>query len=241
MALRRPEGYLPWRAPIEVDGDGTGDMDYIIERPAVDGLPEVIRILDDEDNNRPDVSSEEEDVFDSDEEDGEVWTDEEDWSEEDSPDSGYSTVTDDEDDPDDDDRSPSPLPLPPANFWQEWRRQCRPFSAAAPLAPRIPDAAPVCAPAAAPSTSGLSTSTKRIREESDTDQVGMKRPRRDGEDNPEEPTPSTSGFSFSTNRTREEDHRDSAPSTSGLLRHFTPLGFPGIQLLYVPNDDSDSD
>ncbi|GLD62096.1 uncharacterized protein AKAME5_001384700 [Lates japonicus] len=234
MALRRSEGYLRWRDPLEWDGDEAGDMDYIIERPAMDGLPEVIRILDDEDFNRPDYMSSEEEEFDSDEEDEEEWSDE-------SLDSGYSTMTDDEDDPedceDDQDRPRSPLPLPPPNFWQEWRRQCRPFPAATPLAA---PAGPTRVPDAAPTTSGLGTSTKRSREDSDAQEVSMKRPRRDDEDSPEDSAPLTSGLGVSTHRNREEDHRDSAPSTSGLCR-FTPSGFPGIQLLYLPRRDDDSD
>ncbi|XP_050930029.1 death domain-associated protein 6-like [Lates calcarifer] len=280
MAFRLPEGYVPWRARVQWDGEDRGVAHYIIERPAIDGQPEVIRILDDdiEDHRPAQIFGEEEDNVNDDvsdnvsEEEEEFSSDEDDWSD-DSPDSGYSTMTDDEDDPehseDDDNRPRSPLPLPPPNFWQEWRQQCRPFPAAAPLAAPT---GPTRVLDAAPSTSGLSTSTKRTREERDTEQVGMKRPRRDDEDNPEEPTPSTSGLSTSTKRTREESdtgqvgmkrprrddednpeeptpstsglsssaHRDPAPSLPGLP-HFTPLGVPGIQLLYLPRRDDDSD
>ncbi|GLD60510.1 uncharacterized protein AKAME5_001240000 [Lates japonicus] len=234
MAFRLPVGYVPWRARIQWEGEDAGGVNYIIERPAIDGQPEVIRILDDDiEDHRPAPFFGEEDGDVSDEEEEEFSSDEEEWSDE-SLDSGYSTMTDNEDDSedneDDDDRSCSPLPLPPTNFWQEWRQQCRPFPAAAPLAAPT---GPTCVLDAAPSTSGLSTSTKRTREESDMEQVGMKRPRRDDEDNPEEPTPSTSGLSSSA-------HRDPAPSFPGLGR-FTPFGVPGIQLLHLPRRDDDSD
>ncbi|XP_018558881.1 uncharacterized protein LOC108901749 isoform X2 [Lates calcarifer] len=65
----------------------------------------------------------------------------------------------------------------------------------------------------APSMSGLSYPTKRSREENHTEQVSMKRLRRNGE---EESAPSVSGLSFFANGSSEDDYRNSAPSTSGL-------------------------
>ncbi|XP_071327116.1 uncharacterized protein [Trachinotus anak] len=136
--------------------DHAGDVNYIVGHPAEDGLPEVIRIEDDAgDSDLPSyVSSGEED---DELEEGEFIDDEEDWSDVISIDSGYSAMTEDEDDleDDDDDRPRPPLvhQLPPGNF----RRQeyppvpaAAPFAAPVGVAALIPDAAPLCGPAAAP-------------------------------------------------------------------------------------------
>ncbi|GLD68236.1 uncharacterized protein AKAME5_001954700 [Lates japonicus] len=93
----------------------------------------------------------------------------------------------------------------------------------------------------APSSSGLSYPTKRSREENHTEQVSMKRLRRDEEEAPEESAPSTSGRSFFTSGSREDDYRNSTPSTSGLgfftgRRHWpNPFGYRRWA------EDSDSD
>ncbi|XP_040007025.1 uncharacterized protein LOC120802906 [Xiphias gladius] len=216
---RIPEEHLPEGvAPQQVLDNDAGGVDDIIGRPAEDGFPELILVVDDdEDNNLPvNISSGEEEEFeeddrevdetDSESEIGEVW------SGDFSNDSGYSTMTFSEeyleDDLEDDFR---PLLVVPA---------------------RIPDAAPVCGPAAAPqqlmvghpqvpvqpeklpeqqverpegsvlpfserleecapSTSGLSSSTKRTREENYTGQLSSKRPRVNSEENPEDAVPST--------------------------------------------------
>ncbi|XP_071346207.1 uncharacterized protein [Trachinotus anak] len=150
MALSRPlalEERLLGGVAHQVDSDHPGDVNYIIGRPAEDGLPEVFRIVDDaEDSDLPSYmsSSEEDDELEA----GEVVDDEDDWSDGISIDSGYSTMTEDEEDmeDDDDDRPRPPLAhqLPPGNFWQDWRQAHPPVPAAAPLA------APVGVPAAAP-------------------------------------------------------------------------------------------
>ncbi|XP_071326299.1 uncharacterized protein [Trachinotus anak] len=72
--------------------DHAGDVNYITGRPAEDGLPEVIRIEDDaEDNDLPGyVSSSEED---NELEEGEFIDDEEDWSDGISIDSGRGICT----------------------------------------------------------------------------------------------------------------------------------------------------
>ncbi|XP_034720637.1 microtubule-associated protein futsch-like [Etheostoma cragini] len=66
----------------------------------------------------------------------------------------------------------------------------------------------------APSTSGLGSSTKRSREESNTVQVSTKRQKWNCEDSHDETSASTSGLGSC--RSREDSYRESAPSTSGL-------------------------
>ncbi|XP_071330893.1 uncharacterized protein [Trachinotus anak] len=162
MALSRPlalEERLLGGVAHQVDSDHPGVVNYIIGRPAEDGLPEVIRIVDDtEDSDLPSYmsSSEEDDELEA----GEVFDEEDDWSDAISIDSGYSTMTEDEEDmeDDDDDRPHPPLvhQPPPGNFWEDRRQANIPVPAAAPLAapdgvpPGFPDATPVCGPAAAP-------------------------------------------------------------------------------------------
>ncbi|XP_039979200.1 uncharacterized protein LOC120787549 [Xiphias gladius] len=162
---RIPEEHLPEGvAPQQVLDNDAGGVDDIIGRPAEDGFPELILVVDDdEDNNLPvNISSGEEEEFeeddrevdetDSESEIGEVW------SGDFSNDSGYSTMTFSEeyleDDLEDDFRPLSPLvqQFPPESFWQDWKDASF-FIAGAPLLvvpARIPDAAPVCGPAAAP-------------------------------------------------------------------------------------------
>ncbi|XP_050934568.1 major centromere autoantigen B [Lates calcarifer] len=264
MAFRRPQ--IPEEDPGVIyvsDDDDAGDVNYIVEDP-VDDVPEVIRILDsdDEDVNRPDLSSSEEGESESDEEDEEELSEEEsseeevssfeeEWSDDESPDSGYSTMTDEEDfessrDSDDlrpvlpDWLQPHPAarqaPVQHQRLPEEQVEQ--PGGGLLPVSPRLEDPAP--------SSSGVSTSTstsKRSRE-SDAEEVSMKRQRRDDEDNPEEPAPSTSGLRYFPNRVGEVDSRDTGLSFQRFLTSrswtVTPFGVPGP--IFIPLcDDSDSD
>ncbi|XP_018558880.1 uncharacterized protein LOC108901749 isoform X1 [Lates calcarifer] len=144
----------------------------------------------------------------------------EDWS--DGADSGYGSMTEDEEDLDVEDvryRSPLVQQLHPDGFWEDWRRMCPLVPSGTPLAAPVPAPMPDAVPVSpsleesAPSMSGLSYPTKRSREENHTEQVSMKRLRRNGE---EESAPSVSGLSFFANGSSEDDYRNSAPSTSGL-------------------------
>ncbi|XP_059206794.1 uncharacterized protein LOC131985609 [Centropristis striata] len=192
-------------------------------------------------------------LIESDEEEGAYWSDS---ASEDSY-GGYGSPSEDEEDPFDEDirlRSPLLQKLPPP----------APLGA---LFPSLFGDQPLELPAqpSAPSTPGLA-STKRTREDSDGEQVCMKRQRM----HPEEPAPSSSGPASSTKRTREdgdgeqvgmkrqkihqeepaptppaprsteEDYRDSAPSTSSGLGPSTIRTFwPSRHHQW--DDDSDSD
>ncbi|CAK6955087.1 proline-%2C glutamic acid- and leucine-rich protein 1-like [Scomber scombrus] len=252
---------------------GTPIRLFIIERPAEDGLPEVIRSVDhDDDVVLPDyVSSDEEDgevevgiaipLLSSDEEEdmevddrlsvaSEEEEDEDDidienWT---SEDSGYESLLEDEEDSEDEDfrpRSPLVQQLPPEDFWQGWREDYPPLLAGPPVVgPPIagppvagpPVAGPLEPDECAPSTSGLSSSTKRSREDTHLEEVTAKRPRWNSEEVPDDSAPSTS-TSYSSGR--DESYLDSEPSTSSGLRNRgfwdSPFGIPWRA------DDSDFD
>ncbi len=92
----------------------------------------------------------------------------------------------------------------------------------------------------APSTSGLSTSLKRRREDSDPEDVSSKRQR--CEETPETWVSSTSGLGSSARESLEENYWDSAPSTSTGLRDFPGGTFwLGHFARGRCADDSDSD
>ncbi len=92
----------------------------------------------------------------------------------------------------------------------------------------------------APSTSGLSTSLKRRREDSDPEDVSSKRQR--FEETPETWVSSTSGLGSSASESLEENYWDSAPSTSTGLRDFPGGTFwLGHFARGRCADDSDSD
>ncbi|GAA6218393.1 major centromere autoantigen B-like, partial [Lates japonicus] len=262
MAFRRPQ--MPEEDPGVIyvsDDDDAGDVNYIIEHP-VDDVPEVIRILDsdDEDVNRPDLSSGEEGEFEGDQEDEEesseeesseeeVSSFEEEWSDDESPDSGYSTMTDEEDSSESSRDSDDVRPVLPE--WLQPHRAAQrapvlhqrlpeeqveqPEGGLLPVSPRLEDPAP--------SSSGVSTSTKRSRE-SDTEEVSMKRQRREDEDNPEESAPSTSGLRYFPNTISEEDSRDAGRSfqrfPTGRRWTVSSFGLPGPIFIPLP-DSSDSD
>ncbi|XP_037644134.1 histone H3.v1-like [Sebastes umbrosus] len=235
---------LPMGVAPELDNNRPGGVNYIIERPARDGLPED----DDDEGNLPvHISSNEE-------EDGEVeiavgegevernvldevvvrlLSDIEEEEEEEEEDSGYESMCEDEEDNEEDNinviirpRSPLNQRFPPPSFWQGFRRGLSPpvrfhvsspFSLVpfgirpAPLAERPEEGRPsVCQRSevrseSVPSTSGLSCSTKRSREEDCTEQVSVKR-RHDCEDSHEVPALSSSGLGSSTKRSRQEDY-----------------------------------
>ncbi|CAK6971827.1 proline-%2C glutamic acid- and leucine-rich protein 1-like [Scomber scombrus] len=238
---------------------------FIIERPAGDGLPELIRILEDEDHVvLPDyVSSDEEDwdvqvgigvgaplffdneediEVDSEEEEDEDGDDSEDWT---SEDSGYESLLDDEEDEDFRPRSPLVQQLPPVDFWQGWREDYPPLHAGPPVAGPPVAGPPVAGPPVAgplepeefaPPTPGLGSSMKRSREEDlYLEEERAKRPRWNCEENPEDPVPSASGPSTSSDL-------DSAPSTSsGLHFAFRRRLWDGPFSFSWRCEDSDSD
>ncbi|XP_071318770.1 uncharacterized protein [Trachinotus anak] len=230
-------------AAYEPDNLRTGGSSQpVIQRPAEDGLPDVIRIVDvdlsfyiflDEEEDREVVGGEYEDdgdsfeddeeedhYMDSDEEEDEDEDDDldleglEDWT---SEDSGYDSMSEDEEDLEDDDdigrRSPLVQEFPPEEFWHGWRPVLPPLPAdvAHPQVPeeQLPQVFPPAGPSAeepstsedsAASTSGHSSSLKRSREESHSEQVSTKRHRWDFEGNLQESAPSTSGLNSSTTR-----------------------------------------
>ncbi|KAL7403870.1 hypothetical protein ABVT39_018791 [Epinephelus coioides] len=155
--------------------------------------------------------SDEEDESEAEEDDNE-----EDWSDPEGEDLGYRSTSEgeaeeeEEVDVDDDRFQPVwryfPVPSPEPRAQPVERPEDLP-----PVCPRSEDSAP---PA-----SGLSSSTKRSREDSDTPQVSGKRQRKNCEDCDEEPRPSTSGTS------------------SSMPRRYWPSSF---QYQRRP-DDSDSD
>ncbi|XP_026207550.1 midasin-like [Anabas testudineus] len=279
---------------LDLDGGGGSSPrgNYVVDRPAGDGLPEVVRIVDVAEDLPINVSSDEEemevgeflgvrpmsddDVADDEDTDSE----EDDWT---SEDSGYDTMTDDEDmdseeeveeedrdveensgyDGDGDDdvirpRSPLDQQMPSEDFWHGCRRVDPPVPCACPRHP-IPEERPEDGPQrrslagprrseppvpqrfedSAPSTSGLSSATKRSREESDTEQVSAKRHRWNLDGGLDESAPSTSGLGRSTSGSREANHEESAPSTSVGGSHTFRRLWLGPFLRWT--DDSDSD
>ncbi|CAI5681185.1 unnamed protein product [Oreochromis niloticus] len=145
-----------------------GRLDYVVERPAEEGLPEVIRILDDTDTQRiseapyaddgeqegeyppylpvddEEVSEQSDDSFD--------WNELVEWGDWLSDDSGYDTM---------DERDDSPLirEHPPEPFWHDWQPPIAPGAAPigqanAPLFPQV--VVPVGDPPAAPPSAASS-------------------------------------------------------------------------------------
>lgn len=92
-----------------------------------------------------------------------------------------------------------------------------------------------------PSISGLSSSTKRNREENPSEQVSAKRLRIKYEERLEVSAPSTSGLGLFTTRNRDESYRASAPSTSGVVSFPNIMHWPGPFGFPVWTDDNDSD
>ncbi|XP_045910315.1 trigger factor-like [Micropterus dolomieu] len=326
------KGHLPMGAAPALGNYPAGGVNYIVERPAADGLPEVIRILDNNEGQSDPIyissdeeevgeievviggggegnhalSSEDENEFGEDEEEEDEDSDEDDEDDEDddeddddddddeeedfseSEDSGYDSMSEDDDDDD-------IQVFPPEDFLRVWRQVIRPVPAAAPVAGPVGDPDPVAVPQlligsqprvpahhqerpgpqveqpedglpavsqrteeTVSSTSGLSSSTKRSREEGCTEQVSAKRQRWNCEENYKDSAPSTSGLSSSTKRSREEgcteqvsakrqrwnceeNYKDSAPSTSGLSSSTNRRHWPGPYEYQRWPDDSDSD
>ncbi|XP_034729392.1 microtubule-associated protein futsch-like [Etheostoma cragini] len=146
-----------------------------------------------------------------------------------------------EEDDDGNIRPCSPLiqQFPAPIFWQRWEQVSPTVPAGAIIWPRACDVQHLEIPAhqvehaedglpsasqrskeSAPSTSGLGSSTKRSREESDTLQVSMKKQKWNCEDSHDESASSTSGLGFSTKRSREEDVEE---CDDGKIRPFSPL------------------
>lgn len=92
-----------------------------------------------------------------------------------------------------------------------------------------------------PSISGLSSSTKRNREEDPSEQGSAKRLRCSYEESPEDSAPSTSGLGLFTNRNQEKSYRVSFPSTSGTVSFTSVMRWPGPFGYPAWADDSDSD
>lgn len=88
---------------------------------------------------------------------------------------------------------------------------------------------------------GLSSSTKRDREENPSEQVSAKRLRCKYEERPEDSAPSTSGLGLFTNRNREESCSVSAPSTSDVVSFPNIMHWPGSFGFPVWTDGNDSD
>ncbi len=239
----------------------SGGVSNVHERPAGDGFPAVIRIIDDDEEDlRVNISSGEEREGEyevSMVRDGQrispLLFDEE------GDDSRNKFVTDYDGDNDGDGSRPASSlvrPFPPDGFWQGFRPTLPSFASsltstgtdtAAPQQPtvRVPlelpglQVEPHAKPAVfqrwddcAPSTSGLSTSAKRRREDSDPGEVSSKRQRLNCEEVPKQMAPSTSLLrsgkrsrkehyteEVSAKRQRwnsEEPPEESVPSTSGL-------------------------
>ncbi|XP_037650474.1 uncharacterized protein LOC119503048 isoform X2 [Sebastes umbrosus] len=225
-------------------------------------------------------------LSDIEEEEEEEEEDEDAWSDP-SEDSGYESKSEHEEDSEDDDINVIIRPLSPLNqlfpapsFWQGLHRGSSPVGrpAGAPFCcnfgvlPAQQEERPeegqpsVCqrSEESAPSTSGLSSSTKRNREEDCTEQLGVKR-QSQCKDSHEEPASSTSGLSSSAKRSREEDcteqvgvkrqrqyedsHEEPASSTSGLgsstnrsrEEDYYRYGFRRYWQFSPDNSDSDSD
>ncbi|XP_042287742.1 uncharacterized protein LOC121910567 [Thunnus maccoyii] len=215
--------------PARPDGGSFQRVDYLVECPAGDGVPEVIRILDhDDDNNLPicissdkkeegevavsivrtgggeDVppfSSDEE----SDEEEDEDTEDSEGWSDSSSEDTGYDSLSEDEEELEDDHircRSPLVQQLSPENIWQHWREACPPVPAGSPVpaGPPVPAGSPV--PVAAPVVVPQQLTARRPPVP-----VRHRKPRgASASQRPEESTPSTASLSSSMKRSREDSH-----------------------------------
>ncbi|KAK2856808.1 hypothetical protein Q5P01_005543 [Channa striata] len=242
-------------------------VNYIVERCTENGLPEVIRIMDNYEHlpvifyfvEQEELQFE---PFEDDEADEEedMELDYYDDVEEDWFDSGYSPVTDDENNDEENDiirASPLLLQLPPEDL--EWGRQLvgLPVAAAAhrnldfsppqvgPQIPLIASGCDSCAEASiswrsedfAPSTSGHSSAMKRSSEESCMEQEGVKRQSWIVEDSLEDSAPSTSGLGS----LREMSYQDSTPSTSGLGSFSTRTDWLFRSDLPLWGDDSDSD
>ncbi|XP_074517281.1 uncharacterized protein LOC141783726 [Sebastes fasciatus] len=187
----------------ELDNNRPGGVNSIVERPAQDG--EVrLGFVGDGEYERYVIERDIYQIFghSDDEEEEEMMMEVEDedaWSDS-SEDSGYESKSEHEEDSEDDDfnviiRPVSPMNqlVPPPSFWQVLHRESSPVG--------LPAGAPFCFPfgvlpaqqeerseegqpsvcqrseESAPSTSGLSISTKRSREEDCTEQVGVKRQR----------------------------------------------------------------
>ncbi|XP_056225900.1 proline-, glutamic acid- and leucine-rich protein 1-like [Seriola aureovittata] len=160
--------------------DGPREVDYdlpivISSDEEEDSVVIVIEDGDDEEDYRSDEEEESEE---------EHWT---------SEDSGYDTLSEEEEDLEDDDvnigrLSPLIQEFPPEEFWHGWRQEFSPFPAdvAHPHVPdeRLPPVLPLAGPCSsvaepsrpedpAASTSGHSSSTKRSREESHSEQVKL--------------------------------------------------------------------
>ncbi|XP_044078630.1 uncharacterized protein LOC122888348 [Siniperca chuatsi] len=232
MALRRPlinEERLLMGVAHELGKNRAGAVNYIIERPAEDGLPEVIRIVDvvdefEEDGHQLMEIDQGQDEDTDDEEEDEDTDDDEDWSDGVSEDSGYDSMYEDEDFEDDDDdngrpRSPLIQQFPPENVLRGWRPVCPPVPAAVPVAgpvaepldvfARIPDAVPQRL--MGPPEEGLPSVSQRSDESAaSTSGLGSSTKRsREGSDT-EQVSAKRQRWNF------EESHEESAPSTSGF-------------------------
>lgn len=171
---------------------------------------EVIVILDDDDDDdEPEYRA----VFrarHSDDEDDEETDDSSDWTDGSDSfgwlDSGYDTMSSEEEDEDNDDRvhneegDEEDDNIRPLHFEDLPRPESESWSCIL----EVDNSEETT-----PSSSGLNSSTKRSREDSDEEQHPDKRPKRSceesfrEEESPEEPTPSTSGLGSSTNRSWE--------------------------------------
>ncbi|KAL7389076.1 hypothetical protein ABVT39_026112 [Epinephelus coioides] len=180
----------------EPDPNRAGGAFYIVERPAEDGLPEVIRILDDDEDLPIYISSDEEEVSEdvvSIEDDDEVEVGE----------GELVYISGDSDDEDEEDaqeeelsifdfrRFSRPVVIPPGGFWPGWR----PFGVPPPEPPVQPVERPASLPPVSPSSgdsappaSALRSPTRRSREDSDTLQVRHEEDEGDVEEEDDEDT-----------------------------------------------------
>ncbi|XP_044024492.1 uncharacterized protein LOC122862826 [Siniperca chuatsi] len=274
MALSRAlsnEKHLLMGVARELGNNRAGGVNYIIERPAEDGPPEVIRIVDsgkapnlpicissdeeeegevvDEGEGIPPLPSDDEDAFEElmvmVEAGDEDTDDDEDWS--DSGDSAYDSTCEDEedleDDYDDDNIRPRSTLIQrfPPENFLQGWRQVYPPEQ---QVEQPEDGLPSVfqrLEESAPSTSGHSSSTNRSTEDSYGEQVSVKRQRWNCVGSHEESAASTSSLSSFTNRSRKESYWESAPSASGLGSFANRKYWPGPFECSRWADDSDSD